>query len=96
LDLSGNQLTSVPKELGNLAALEQLAIGGNQLTSVPAAFGRLTALKRLYLGDNQELTSVPAVGPGAFCSPHQRTQFNSRNEGRKMWMMTWRAKAAMP
>jgi Leucine-rich repeat (LRR) protein len=36
LYLIGNQLTSVPAELGCLTALEDLGLGGNQLSSVPA------------------------------------------------------------
>jgi len=39
LFLIGNQLTSVPAELGRLTALKQLCLIRNQLTSVPAALG---------------------------------------------------------
>ena len=45
LDLSGNQLTSVPAEIGQLTSLEELGLGGNQLTSLPAEIGQLTALE---------------------------------------------------
>ena len=60
LTLEGNQLTSLPAEIGQLASLESLTLDHNQLTSLPAEIGQLASLKHLYLGDNQ-LTSVPAA-----------------------------------
>ena len=59
LDLYGNQLTSVPAEIGQLTSLEELYLGGNQLTSVPAEIGQLTSLEKLRFDANQ-LTSLPA------------------------------------
>ena len=56
---SGNQLTSLPAEIGQLTSLRELDLGGNQLTSVPAEIGLLTSLVKLFLGGNQ-LTSLPA------------------------------------
>ena len=47
MDLYGNQLTSVPAEIGQLTSLEELYLGGNQLTSVPAEIGQLTSLEQL-------------------------------------------------
>jgi leucine-rich repeat protein SHOC2 len=57
LYLRGNQLTSVPAELGGLGALEVLDLYDNKLTSVPAELGGLGAMKVLTLSSN---TSVPA------------------------------------
>ena len=57
--LSGNRLTSLPAEIGQLASLRQLVLGGNQLTSLPAEIWQLTSLEELSLSGNQ-LTSVPA------------------------------------
>ena len=59
LDLDGNQLTSLPAEIGQLTSLRELDLGGNQLTSLPAEIGQLTSLEKLDLDGNQ-LTSVPA------------------------------------
>jgi len=58
LDLSGNQLTSVPAELWRLTALHWLVLSDNHLASVPKDIGGLTALGGLNLNNNK-LTSVP-------------------------------------
>ena len=58
LDLSGNQLTSVPEALGQLSQLQRLDLSSNRLTSVPEALGQLSQLQRLDLSSNR-LTSVP-------------------------------------
>ena len=55
----GNQLTSLPSEIGQLTSLKQLDLHDNQLTSLPAEIGQLTSLKWLHLSYNQ-LTSLPA------------------------------------
>jgi len=59
LNLSRNQLTSLPAEIGKLTLLEVLALGVNQLTSLPAEIWQLTPLRELYLDRNQ-LTRLPA------------------------------------
>ena len=45
LNLSSNQLTSVPAELGALDGLDGLGISGNQLTSMPAEWEEDGALE---------------------------------------------------
>ena len=60
LYLGGNQLTSVPAEIGQLMSLVRLFLQHNKLTSLPAEIGQLTSLRMFYLPDNQ-LTSVPAA-----------------------------------
>jgi Leucine-rich repeat (LRR) protein len=58
IDISHPEITTLPKEIGKLSALESLALLSNQLTSLPPEIGQLTALKGLILYDNQ-LTSLP-------------------------------------
>ena len=58
--LKGNQLTSVPAEIGQLTSLEVLHLIDNQLRSVPAEIGQLASLTVLHLSGNQ-LTYVSAA-----------------------------------
>ena len=58
LFLSGNQLTSVPRQIGEVKNLQWLDLYSNQLTSLPAQIGKLSNLKVLALSRNQ-LTSLP-------------------------------------
>ena len=60
LDLGGNQLTSLPAEIGQLTSLTWLSLRRNHLTSLPAEIGQLTSLETLDLSSNQ-LTSLPAA-----------------------------------
>ena len=43
--LSGNQLTSIPSEIGQLVNLQGLELSNNQLTSIPPELGELTNLQ---------------------------------------------------
>jgi hypothetical protein len=58
LNLSENQLTALPPEIGRLTALQSLTLRGNQLTALPPKIVRLTALQYLDLRWNQ-LTALP-------------------------------------
>lgn len=59
LDLSSNQITSVPAEISNLAKLEELRLDSNMIVSVPEAMGLLSKLKVLSLRGNQlQVTST--------------------------------------
>src|SRR5919206_466475 len=50
---NNNQLTSLPREFGELAALQTLYLYNNQLTLLPREFDELVALQTLNLGNNQ-------------------------------------------
>jgi internalin A len=62
LDLSGQGLTELPPEIGQLTQLETLILGkrkqrwsefvGNRLKTLPAAIGQLTQLKTLLAEGN--------------------------------------------
>jgi small GTP-binding protein len=56
--VAGNELTSVPEELGRLHNLRWLDLSNNQLTTVPMKLERMRDLRRLDLSDNQ-LKAVP-------------------------------------
>ncbi len=56
LFLRDNNLTELPKEIGNLINLTDLFLGSN-LTELPKEIGNLTNLTNLFLGDN--LTELP-------------------------------------
>jgi Leucine-rich repeat (LRR) protein len=58
LNLTGNQLTTLPEAIGELVALKWLNLDGNQLTTLPEDIGELVALELLSLTGNQ-LTTLP-------------------------------------
>ena len=60
LHLYGNQLTSLPHEIGNLANLQVLKLHDNQLVSLSPEIGNLTSLQVLYLRNNQLSGIIPA------------------------------------
>jgi len=62
LNLSGNQLTSIPPEFGKLPRLVHLHLSGNQLTTLPPEIGNLPILAALHLENNQLTTLPPEIG----------------------------------
>jgi len=52
LDLSGNELTTLPPEIGLLTSLTTLYLSENELTMLPPEIGQLTGLTTLYLSNN--------------------------------------------
>ena len=58
LNLSNNNLTTLPESIGNLTQLTELYLDNNQLTTLPESFGNLTQLTKLDL-DNNQLTTLP-------------------------------------
>ncbi|EMK23721.1 leucine-rich repeat domain-containing protein [Leptospira kirschneri] len=53
LNLWNNQLTTLPKEIGQLKNLQRLELNNNQLTTLSKGIGQLKNLKKLYLNNNQ-------------------------------------------
>ena len=52
LDLSKNQLQSLPENFGDLLNLTKLDLYGNQLAMLPTSFGQLSKLRWLDVRDN--------------------------------------------
>lgn len=65
LNLQFNQITSIPKEIGNVEPvynssgyLKDLNLGDNKLTSIPSEISNIRTMRSLYLYRNN-LTSIP-------------------------------------
>src|SRR6202522_3141503 len=58
LNVRCKQLQTVPKELGQLASLQELSLSNNQLQTIPKELGQLASLQELYLHNNQ-LQTIP-------------------------------------
>jgi internalin A len=58
LNLSWEQITELPVEIGQLTNLTSLDLSDNQLTALPESIGQLTKLKTLNLGKNP-LSELP-------------------------------------
>ena len=57
--MSGNKLTELPAEIGDLRELRRLWVNNNQLVGLPTSIQRLTKLEVLNLSGNK-LTELPA------------------------------------
>jgi Leucine-rich repeat (LRR) protein len=78
LDIKYNSINSLPLEIGNCQALQQLICNNNNLTSLPATLSNCQALLLLNCRENN-LTSLPATLGNCqalemlFCSENQLT-----------------------
>ena len=62
LDFSGQELTTLPPEIGQLTNLTGLYLNKNQLTALPPEIGQLINLTGLYLNKNQLTALTPEIG----------------------------------
>ena len=58
LNINTNQLSELPKEIGNLTNLRKLYISNNKLSELPKEIGNLTNLRYLSISNNQ-LSELP-------------------------------------
>lgn len=58
INLSNNEITSLPDSIGRLKKIDQLYLSHNELVTLPETIGDLTALKYLYI-DRNSITSLP-------------------------------------
>ncbi|KAL2916627.1 hypothetical protein HK105_203739 [Polyrhizophydium stewartii] len=66
LDISCNEITSLPETLRNLSKLEELIVDHNRLRSLPAGIGNLQALTFLDAGCNELDTLPGSIGQLSF------------------------------
>ena len=59
LNMSNNQLTSIPESIGNLVLLQTLDVSHNQIESIDAAIGKCIRLRRLNVATNR-IEALPA------------------------------------
>ena len=52
VDLSNNQLTTIPESISQLSNLTVVDLSGNQLTTIPESISQISNLTGLYLEDN--------------------------------------------
>jgi len=62
LDLSYEELTELPPQIGQLTQLEFLGIHGNKLAFIPPEIGQLRRLEKLLLFNNQLTSLCPEIG----------------------------------
>jgi Leucine-rich repeat (LRR) protein len=62
LDLTGNQIGSLPPIVTELVRLRELHMNGNRLTILPDEIGALTRLEKLSVANNQITTISSKIG----------------------------------
>ena len=61
LDLSRNELKTLPRSLGDLTQLKKLKLATNKFERLPLQLSRLFGLEELHLGRNPLIDVQPAL-----------------------------------
>ncbi|MQM18770.1 hypothetical protein Taro_051765 [Colocasia esculenta] len=78
LDLSGTDITELPKEIGLLGRLQHLNLSGTRIESLPGEMATLLTLRQLDLRETYELSRVPR---GAIATLTALQALNLRESG---------------
>jgi len=62
VDISGQQLTTLPESVTNQTDIISLNVSNNQLTTLPAAIGNLVNLSVLNVENNRLISLPPEIG----------------------------------
>lgn len=62
LDMSNNQLDSIPESIGNLILLQTLNVSFNQIEDIDGAIGKCIRLRRLNLARNRVQSLPTSIG----------------------------------
>jgi Leucine-rich repeat (LRR) protein len=76
LDLSSNQLATVPEEICNLQKLEELRLDSNMIIALPEAIGQLSKLKVLSLRENRLQVTKGASSDNSTGQPLPKSLFS--------------------
>lgn len=62
IDVSGNQIQSVPAEIAQQTTVQNFSLMGNMLSTIPDSIYSMESLKILDLSNNQICAIFPAIG----------------------------------
>ncbi len=83
LSLSGNKLTELPDEIGQLTGVRFLHLQDNKLTGLPQALARLIQINTINISKNRGIKTIPAV---IFALPNLQNAYGVRGCTRGEWL----------
>jgi gliding motility-associated-like protein len=89
LDLTGNQLTTMPSFLAAMPNLKELYMSGNKITSIPDFIGGLTSLEILHLQNNALTGDFPTTMANLLQMRELRAENNKLTGALSLSMRNW-------